>query len=418
MNKPNSSQHDNHRTSSTPSRPTPLHRRLSFWIIVLFVVLAIAFFRYKSLSTVHKEQGQQKAPIVVASVRLADMPVYLSALGTVTPTYSVTVRTQINGTLMSVLFHEGQLVKKGDLLAEIDDRPYLAQLTQYEGQIARDRAQLANAKIDLKRYQRLWKQDSVAQQTLATQAALVMQLEGTIKLDEGLLQATKVNLIYTKITSPIDGRIGLRLVDPGNFIQTSDVNGIAVVNMLNPITIVFPIPEDNIPEVMQRTIAGDKLLVEAYDRQQNKLLAKGNLLTVDNQIDTTTGTVKLKAEFANEHNILFPSQFVNISLLVKTLHNVTVVPTAAIQNSVQGTFVYVLNPQAMTVKVTPVSVGVTTKDTTEIKSGLSVGQVVVTAGTDRLFDGSTVSLPSASKPKPKELPGKQGQPGQLGSSHK
>lgn len=389
--------------NKTPHTSRPLHRRLGFWVMVFFIVVAVGIFRHKNPSTTTHGQRAQRAPIVVAPVQSTDIPIYLPALGTVTPTTSVTVRTQINGTLMNVLFREGQIVKRGDLLAEIDARPYQAQLTQYEGQIARDRAQLENAKIDLKRYQTLWKQDSISQQTLATQAALVKQLEGTVKIDEGLIEATKVNLIYTKITSPIDGRIGLYLVDPGNYVQTSDTNGIAIVNMLNPITVVFSIPEDNIPEVIQKIYIGEQLSVEAYDRQQNKLLATGKLLTVDNQIDTTTGTVKLKAEFPNENNILFPSQFVNVRLLVKTLRNVIVVPTAAIQNTVnqnngKNTFVYVLNKAEMTVKTTPVSVGVTTNDITEINTGLSVGQLVVTAGTDKLTEGATVTLPGVSQP--------------------
>jgi len=381
--------------SKTSSRSTPLHRRLSFWVIMFLIVVAVGIYRSKHAPTSAKGKGSQLAPVVVALVKSQDVPIYLDALGSVTPTYSVTVRTQINGTLMRVLYREGQIVKAGDLLAEIDSRPYLAQLTQFEGQLARDQAQLANAKIDLKRYQTLWKQDSVSQQTLATQAALVKQLEGTVKLDEGQLQATKVNLIYCKITSPIDGRIGLRLVDPGNYVQTTDTAGIAVVNMLNPITVIFSIPEDNIPEVMRKTYAGEGLRVDAYDRQQNKLLAEGKLLTVDNQIDPTTGTVKLKAQFQNEKSTLFPSQFVNVRLLVNILKNATTVPTAAIQNSAKGRFVYVLNTKEMTVKVTPVEVGITMDDTTTIHSGVTPGESVITAGTDKLTDGAKVTLAGA-----------------------
>ncbi len=393
--------------SPTKKRGTPLHRRLSFWIIVFLIVVSVGIYRHMSSAPSTKGNGGQRAPVVVAIVKSQDVPIYIDALGTVTPTYSVTVRTQINGTLMRVLYREGQLVKAGDLLAEIDNRPYLAQLMQFEGQLARDQAQLANAKIDLIRYQTLWKQDSVAQQTLATQAALVKQLEGTVKLDQGQIEATKVNLIYCKIISPINGRIGLRLVDPGNYVQTSDTNGIAVVNMLNPITVIFSIPEDNIPEVMQKAYAGQSLSVYAYDRQQNKLLAMGKLLTVDNQIDPTTGTVRLRAQFQNANNVLFPSQFVNIRLLVKTLQHQMTVPTAAIQNSTNGSrFIYVLNKQTMTVKVTPVVTGVTTDDTTIINSGVTPGESVITAGTDRLTDGATVTLPNA-KPTTPAQPSKK-----------
>ncbi len=398
MNEPKAGLTDNKVTSKTSHKRLPPHRSSIFWMIALLIVVAIGIYRHiGTLTATSKNRGSQQAPVVVATVKTQDVPIYLNALGSVTPTYSVTVRTQINGTLMRVLYREGQIVKAGDLLAEIDSRPYLAQLKQFEGQLARDQAQLANAKIDLKRYQTLWKQDSVSQQTLATQQALVNQLEGTVQLDEGQLEATKVSLIYCKITSPIDGRIGLRLVDPGNFVQTSDATGIAVVNTLNPITIVFSIPEDNIPEVMQKTYAGEGLLVHAYDRQQNKLLATGKLLTVDNQIDPTTGTVKLKAQFQNENNALFPSQFVNMRLLVKTLQHVTTVPTAAIQNSAKGKFVYVLNNKEMTVKVTPVVTGETMEDTTIVNSGVTPGESVITAGTDKLTDGAKVTLPTVNK---------------------
>ncbi len=367
----------------------PFNQKTRFWIALLFVVLIIAGIQsYRAYKNRHPKV--QPLPVVLAQTKTQDVPVYFFALGNVTPTYSITVRTQLNGILMRVLFQEGQMVKAGDLLAEIDDRPYQAQLVEYEGQYARDKAQLVNASLDLQRYQTLWKQDSISEQTLATQQALVQQLQGTLKLDEGLLQATKVNLIYTKITSPIDGRIGLRLVDPGNFVQTSDTNGIAIVNSLNPITIIFTIPEDNIPPVLKRINAHKTLQIEAFDRQQSKQLAVGKLLTIDNQIDTNTGTVKLKAEFQNDQNKLFPNQFVNIRLLLKTLHNAIVVPTAAIQrSSTKGNYVYVLN-QDQTVSEKPVVVGVTLDDTTSIASGLTINQSVVVEGADKLTDGAKV----------------------------
>ena len=387
------SSHAQDKTTSTniKKRP-PYNQRLSFWLIILLIIIVIGLVRHhETKKNSAKDRGAQKASIKVEYSTIADVPIYLYALGTVTPTYSVTVHTQINGQLMSVRFTEGQMVKAGQLLAEIDSRPYEAQLLQYKGQLERDQAQLVNARIDLKRYQKLWKEDSVAQQVLATQEALVKQLEGTIKLDEGLLETTKVNLIYCNITSPIDGRIGLRLVDPGNIVQPSDTTGIAVINMLHPITVVFTVPEDNIQEIMQRVSKGTALSADAFNREQTKLLAHGKLLAVDNQVDPTTGTVKLKAQFQNEQNVLFPSQFVNVRLLLKTLRHMVTVPTAAVQNRTSGNFVYVLNQNA-TVSVRPVVVGVTMQDRTSIVSGLSAREAVATVGIDQLTDGAKVTV--------------------------
>lgn len=380
-------------TASIPSKkPRPFNQRTGFWLIVLIALLAAGIIKFYRTPAHDPNGGKQQPPVVAAEAKTKDIPVYITALGSVTPTYSVTVRTQINGQLMNVLFQEGQMVKKGDVLAEIDPRPYEAQLLQDTGQMQRDTAQLANAKIDLKRYQRLWKQDSIAQQTLATQVALVKQLEGTVLLDQGLIQATKLNLTYCKITSPVDGRIGLRNVDPGNYIQISDTKGIAVVNTLNPITVVFSIPEDNIPEVMQRVYAGEELAVEAYDRQQNKLLATGKLMAVNSQVDSSTGTVSLKAQFKNEDNHLFPSQFVNVKLLLKTLQHAVVIPTSAIQNTTKGNLVYVLNQKTMKVQAIPVQIGVTVRELTTISAGIKAGQSVIVDGTDKLTDGAKVKI--------------------------
>lgn len=385
---------DTHTVDSPPKSPPkksrPLNQKLSFWMaLLIFVVIALVIKQ-----SIHRQGQKDKTksiPVVVAVARTANVPVYLSALGAVTPTYTVTVRTQINGTLLRVLFTEGQMVRAGDLLAEIDPRPYQAQLLEYEGQLMRDQALLANAKVDLKRYRKLWKQDSVAQQVLATQESLVRQYEGAVQVDQGLINITKVNLIYCRIISPVNGRIGLRLVDPGNFVQTSDTSGIAVVNTLNPITVVFTIPEDRIPNVLPRIYAGDAFSVEAFDRQQTKLLAMGKLLTIDNQIEPSTGTVKLKAEFSNEGNELFPSQFVNIRLLVNTLLNATIIPTAALQYSAQGSFVYVLNNDS-TVSVRSVVTGVTNANDTTITSGIQPGQSVVVEGADNLTQGAKVNV--------------------------
>ncbi|TAK78206.1 MAG: efflux RND transporter periplasmic adaptor subunit [Gammaproteobacteria bacterium] len=376
---------------------TPFHRRLDFWLVILIIAVTLGLGRQL---IVFKKNHQSAPPtaVVVAKARTRDVPVYLSALGSVTPTRTITVRTQINGQLIRVLFHEGQMVKAGDVLAEIDPRPYEAQLLQYEGQLLRDQALLDNALVDLKRYKTLWRQDSVSQQTYATQQSLVKQYQGTVKTDQGLIEAVKVNLIYCRITSPTDGRIGLRLVDPGNVVQVSDTNGIAVVTTLNPITVLFSIPEDNIPEVMEQINAGKILRVEAFDRQQNEQLAVGRLVTLDNQIDPTTGTVKLRAIFDNAQNRLFPSQFVNIQLLVNTLPQATVVPTAAVQNSTKGAFVYVLNKDS-TVSTKPITVGVTVGDDTVITSGVSPGQSVVVMGGDNLVDGAAVITDSDTKRK-------------------
>jgi multidrug efflux system membrane fusion protein len=369
------------------------YRTPRFWVKTLVVAGVFLLLNHCS-SKHHKTRKTPAIAVVSALAKNADVPVYLSALGSVIPTYTVTVRTQVSGQLMRVLFTEGQMVKAGDLLAEIDARPFEAQLTQYEGQLARDSALLMNAKLDLQRYQTLWRQNSVSKQILDTQAALVKQDEGAVKVDEGLLQSTRVNLIYTKITAPIEGRIGLRLVDPGNFVQPSDTAGLAVINMLNPITIVFTLPEDNVLDIFAAMNTQKSLSVEAYDRAQTKLLATGTLLTMDNQIDPTTGTVKLKAQFDNKTYQLFPNQFVNVKLLVKTLHQAVVVPTAAIQHGANNSFVYVINPNA-TVLAAPVTPSVVMGDTTVV-TGIATGQAVVVDGADKLTDGANVTV--AGKP--------------------
>jgi membrane fusion protein, multidrug efflux system len=323
---------------------TPWHRRLRWWLLILAIITIYVIYCYLAgWSANQKARDSQKAPVITAKAQVKDIPVYLTALGSITPTYNVTVKTQINGTLQQVLFREGQFVKAGDVLAQIDPRPYQAQLIQFEGQLTRDQALLANALIDLKRYQTLWKQDSISQQTLATQQSLVIQYQGAVQIDKGQIAGAKINLIYCRITSPVDGRVGLRLVDPGNFVQTSDTGGIAVINTLNPITIIFTIPEDNILDVQNKIYAGTPLAVDAYDRQQTTLLASGTVLTIDNQIDQNTGTVKLRAQFNNDQYHLFPNQFVNVRMLVNTIKQAIVVPTAAIQFSTKGKFVYLVN---------------------------------------------------------------------------
>ncbi|RUR10001.1 efflux RND transporter periplasmic adaptor subunit [Legionella sp. km772] len=375
----------------------------NFWLITSLVVmvLSIAWFFYATRSP--KQITSKPTPIVSAPVINRDMPIYLSALGNVVPTYNVTVRSQIMGVLQKVFFKEGQFVKKGELLAQIDPRPYEALLKQYEGNLERDRALLANARIDLKRYQNLWKQDSISQQTLATQQALVEQYEGAVKTDEGLIESTKINLIYCRIVSPIAGRIGLRLVDAGNLIQLSDTTGIAVITTINPITVIFSLPEDYIPGLINQVYENKKVKVYAYDRQQKQQLAAGRLITLDNQIDPSTGTVKLRAEFSNKENKLFPNQFVNIKILIETLKNAVVVPTAAVQHTLTYDFVYVLDKQKVLIK--KISSGPSIGNETIIDKGLTPGQLVVIEGADKLVNGAHVineeenSKSNSSKPK-------------------
>jgi len=334
-------------------------------------------------------------PVVAAAARKGDIGVYLNGIGAVTPIATVTVHTRVDGQLMTVAFREGDMVKHDDLLAEIDPRPFQAQLTQFEGQLARDQALLEDARLDLERYKVLWAQDSIPKQQLDTQEYLVRQYEGTVKNDQGQIEATKVNLIYCRITSPITGRVGLRLVDPGNIVHAADANGLVVITQLQPITVVFTLPEDNIPSVLDRIAHGTTLAVEAFDREQRHKLATGTLLTIDNQVDPTTGTVKLKATFANSDNRLFPNQFVNSRLLLDVKHGVVLVPSVAIQRSPKGAFVYVIKPDK-TVSVRTVTVGVTDADTAEVDSGLQVDESVVVDGADRLRDGSRVELSSRS----------------------
>jgi membrane fusion protein, multidrug efflux system len=385
--------------NNVPSRTRAAAWRRRWWIGLLAVCL-LAIGAYVFVTRMGEAPSRAAAPgpnpppravpVVAAPVRARDMGVYLTGLGSVTPLNTVTVKTRVDGQLMNVRFQEGQLVRKGDLLAEIDPRPFQAQLTQFEGQLARDQALLDNAKIDVQRFRVLWAQDSIQKQQLDTQESLVRQTEGTVKNDRGLIEAVKVQLDYCRITAPISGRVGLRQVDPGNIVHTTDTTGLVVITQLQPITVVFTIPEDNIPAVLDQLTHGVRLPVEAYDRAQRQKLSTGSLLTLDNEIDQTTGTVRLKAVFPNTDNRLFPNQFVNARLQLDVKHGATVVPTVAIQRSPRGPFVYVVKPD-QTVETRPVTLGVTDGDDVAIDTGLTVGEQVVVDGAERLRNGSPVA---------------------------
>jgi multidrug efflux system membrane fusion protein len=333
-------------------------------------------------------------PVVVTTVSRTAVPVYLNGLGNVTAFYTNTVHVLVNGELQKVLFNEGDLVKQGQVLAQVDPRPYQAALDQAEGTLARDQALLSNAYVDLDRYKGLLAQNAIPSQQLDTQVALVAQYEGTIKLDKANIEAAQLNVTYSQVKASITGVVGLRLVDPGNIVHTTDANGIIVITQLQPIAVDFTLPEDTLPQVMKKLRAGAKLPAEAWSRDNATKLASGTLQTVNNQIDNTTGTAQFKAVFPNEDNALFPQQFVNIRLLVDTLQNQLVVPGVAVQNGQQGTFVYTVDDDSK-VHLKTVTVGVTNASVDAITAGLNDGDRVVVDGTDRLVDGATVRVRKA-----------------------
>jgi membrane fusion protein, multidrug efflux system len=396
----------------------------------LIVVLLLGFGTYQIVRWMHAPQqtagrfqpGAAAQSVGASTATLNNVPVLVNALGTVTPIATVTVQSQISGYLTKVGFQEGQTVQKGELLAQIDDRPYVILKAQYEGQLAHDQGLLSQAQMDLKRYQTLAAQNSIAKQQAEDQVFIVQQYQGTVKQDQSLIDAQTLNIAYCHIISPVTGRIGLRLVDPGNYVQPNSTTGLAVVTELQPITVIFSIPEDDLPDIMPQLNAGQKLQVTVFDRANVKKLAVGTVTAVDSQIDTTTGTVKVRAQFDNADNALFPNQFVNAQLLVKTLQNAVTVPTAAIQRGspgatpggAMGTYVYLIN-QNNTVSVRQITVGPTyiaARDVsmTTVESGLSAGDRVVTDGADRLRDGLRVNVTS--------LDGKQVAPAQAGDPAK
>ncbi len=330
-------------------------------------------------------------PVVVATAHAGPVPVTITGLGSVTAFYTVTVKSRVDGQLMKVNFQEGDFVKEGQVLAEIDPRPFQVQLAQAEGTLAHDQALLTNAKLDASRYETLLAQDAIPKQQLDTQKALVAQYEGSIKQDQANIDNAKLQLTYSKVTAPITGRVGLRVVDPGNIVHASDANGMVVITQLQPISVLFTIPEKNLPQVMGKLRGGAKLPVDAYNSDNTRKLATGTLLTVDNQIDPTTGTAKLKAVFDNKNFELYPQQFVNIQLLVETLQNQTLIPTVAVQNGQQGTFVYVIDDN-QTAHLRNVQVFKSDQTGADIKSGLQIGEMVAVDGADRLQDGSKVRV--------------------------
>jgi multidrug efflux system membrane fusion protein len=428
-------------TPSTPETgqpplvlPEPKHQKMLpppekksrawLWIIII-IALGAAAYQFLILPRLNNAQttaapggkgggkkGGGTIPVVAARAKSGPIGVYYSGLGVVTPIYTVTIKSRVDGQLMKILYKEGESVHEGDVLAEIDPRPYQVQLEQAEGQLNKDKATLDNARIDLQRYQTLWSQKAIPQQQLATQEATVIQDEGALKSDQAQIDSAKLNLVYSKITSPITGVIGLRLVDPGNIVHATDTNGLLVITQVQPISVIFTIAEDQLQPVLKKMRSGQQLKVEAWDRELTNKISTGYLATHDNQIDQTTGTLKLRAMFDNKDDSLFPNQFVNARMLVEQKNGVTLVPGAAVQRNSQNIFVYIVKPD-QTVTVKAVTVGTTEGDQAEITSGVKPGDVVVTDGVDKLQEGTRVNAkipgetPAVSEESPRSKRGKK-----------
>ena len=396
-----------------PPQPRVYWQRRLLGIAFILLVAAAAAWWILGSPAPQQPTGRSAATaqvsVIASTVGTGDINITQNALGTVTSLATVTIRTQISGYLSRVDFTEGQEVKKDDLLAEIDSRPYEAALQQMQGQLARDQALLEGAKVDLERYGRLVGQKAIPQQQFDTQQALVKQYEGQVAADEGQVNTAKVNLAYCRILAPVSGRIGLRQVDQGNYVTPGDQNGLAVITQFKPISVIFTVPEDGMPQILSRLHAGATLPVIAYDRSGTNKLATGTLTTIDNQLDTTTGTLKLRAQFPNEDESLFPNQFVNVQLVIDVMHDSTVLPMAAIQRGAPGTFVYFVK-QDDTVSVRPVELGPSDGDRVAVRTGVAPGDRVVIDGADRLREGSRISLrdPNSNQAAPAGAPKRSG----------
>ena len=404
--------------SSASDAPRSRSNGSRVWIWLLIAVLAVAgFWYYRSWHSKTTENpvaagapgqsrpggpsgpGNFSVPVVVATTTKGDLPVYLNGLGTVTPLNTVTIRSRVDGQLINVAFKEGQFVKAGDLLAEIDPRPFQVQLEQAQGQLAKDVAQRQDAEVNLERFKLLYQEGVIPKQQLDTQGASVSQFDGAIKSDQAQIDNAKLQLTYSRITAPISGRVGLRLVDPGNIVHATDTNGLLIITEVQPIAVIFTLPQDQLPQVFDKLRKGAaNLAVEAFDRDNTDKIASGKLLTIDNQIDVTTGTYKLKAIFNNEDSSLFPNQFVNTHLLVDTKHNLSLIPLAALQRGPQGTYVYVVG-DGNTVKIHNITVAQTNGGIIGVSAGLQPGDLVVTDGQDKLQDGTKV-IPNQAPPAP------------------